>query len=170
VGVNWALILGFTNLALLALAGILLWYQIRSSHEWNRRKAAHDFLGEIILGKFVEIRRKLEEKIDPYDLNQTYATKKGDLSTEDTLLLRELLNYLEELCLAIKHGIIDEDIAYESVPVLLCTYWRWAEAYVHAERRHSPLIWIEVENVVKRWKQRMEKDRCNLVKPGKGRL
>lgn len=170
MNINWQVILGFINLVLIVGTGSLLWYQIRSNHEWNRRKATNDLFTETILGSVANIRHELEKKINPYDKSQTYDTMKDKLTPEDIQLLRDLLNYLEQMCLAIKHGIIDEDIAFDCAENLIPAYWRWAEPFIKTWRIHSPRVWIEIENQVNLWKKQEEKLITKIITPGKGHL
>jgi len=165
-----AVTLGVTGGFLFYQARLIL-YQIRSTHDWNRRKATHDVLTEIILGSFVGIRRTLEKKIDPYDKSQDYEKKAQELTTDDIQLLGDLLNYLEQMCLAIKHGIIDDDIAFDCASGLLVAYWRWAKPYIDSERVYSPRMWIEIQDRAGIWAEREAKDiSSRLVKPGKPAL
>jgi len=58
-----ALVLSALNTAGVAAGAILLYRQIRSQHEWNRRKAAYDLVFRITQD-LRPLRRHLESKID----------------------------------------------------------------------------------------------------------
>lgn len=158
------------NIVILAGTGVLLWYQIRSNHEWERRKTTNDVLMDMMAGRFTQLRRNIELKIDPYDVGQSYTTKKAELTAADEQTLTDLLNYLEQVCVAIKHGILDEDISFEMLQPMVGAYWRWAEPYVLSQRIYSPRIWLEIQEAESQWREREKKTRDGLRLPRKPRL
>lgn len=138
----------------------LLKLQIESTYKWNLRKNTHDYLNDAILGSLVMLRRKLEAKgIDPFDQNQVYNGQQ--LSALETLLVRDILNYMEQMSLAIDYQIIDELAAYDCARGVVLEYWRWAKPYV--EERRKALIdqnraeianaaWKSIEKLAAKWK------------------
>jgi hypothetical protein len=158
---DWPTILGAANVAAIVVSVALIWLQIRKTQEWNRRKATHDFVTRVIFGSVAKIRSVLEQKINPYDEEQDYATMQQNLTEEEVRLLRDLLNYLEIMCLGIKHGILDNTIAYDCACVVLRIYCRWAQPYIDSAQDdiRFPFNWIEMEHRNRRWTKRLEQDR-----------
>jgi hypothetical protein len=165
LGEKWDLILHTIELLILLGSVFFLWRQISSSHEWNRRKTTHDMLSGLLNSRFTTIRRDLEKKIDPYDASETYSTKKAELTPEDKNSLKDILNYLEEMCAGIKHDIIDDAIAYDCCSGILRNYARWAKPFIQERRALHSLIWIEIEDRAKKWDDRYES--LSLIRPGK---
>src|SRR3989338_6689152 len=156
-----ALYVSILTLLIMALGNLLQWREIRAEQEWNRRNAAQKFLFDVMLGRFWELRKTLENRISIYDESQTYATKSGIMSAEDKMTLNAILNYLEVLCLCIKNHVIDEDIAFDSLHGLLFAYLRWAGPYIKDKRNIDKRMWIEIDPVAEKWKKR----RAGIEKP-----
>src|SRR5687768_10999662 len=102
-------IISSIGVILVAVSGILLWYQIRSNHEWARRKATHDLLMDVVSGNFRQMRRRVDEKVDPYEPKETYSamTSSGEFTELDTRNLIDVLNYLETVAISVKHDVLD---------------------------------------------------------------
>jgi hypothetical protein len=166
--------IGLASIAVVAISALLLYLQIRRSHEWNRRRAAHDLIFDSNIGRFRELRNKLEDRIKIHDTNTTYTTDKGKLNDADTLVLESILNYLENVCLAVKNHVVDEDIAYECLVAILVSYRRWADPYIRSVRGIEALFYIDIDSVAERWDKRKEdaeaQMRAQAVAPGKMRL
>jgi hypothetical protein len=91
----------------------LVYVQMRKTHEWNRRKASHDTLTEIVTGSVAECRRIIRVNFGvKFGPAETYSDTEVRLSEEDRLVLhhntRQLLNYLEVLCVGMKNNVLDE--------------------------------------------------------------
>ena len=163
-------IVGVLNLVVITITAYLIYRQNKASQEWNRRHTAHDLIFEASLGRFRSLRDRLEQKIDIYDPGQTYTTVKDKLDAEDHIFLDAALNFFENVCLAIKDNVLDEDILYESFGGILCAYTRWASPYIHAQRSISPTLWIEFDPFIERWATRDKQAVARLVEPGKSKL
>jgi len=177
----WTQMVNTITLVVLAITGALMWYQIRSNHDWNRRKETAERLSFIILGPFVELRRRLEQKADVYDPHADYSTVQ--LTPDEQRLLRDLLNYLEQLCIDIKNNLIDDDLAFDSASLVVIGYWRWARPYVAEVRKKigTEEVLENLEETAARWDAREqanrerrelleEEKRRKRIMPGKGRL
>jgi hypothetical protein len=166
---------------LVGLVSILLIYlQMRKTHEWNRRKASHDTLSEFVTGHVAETRRTLV--VDFGIDTGTYQTYKDvEAKLPDDATRRKIryytvqhLNYLEVLCVGMKNNVLDESICYDYAKNPVTGFWRWAEPLVKARRQATGdmTLWIEVENYSKRWLKRNEHEREQTIErlrvPGKG--
>ena len=172
-GFDWVvLILGVANLLVVAIAAGLLWKEIHSNHEWNRRRAAHDLIFESTVGKFRTNLDRLSAKIgeNVYDPKSTSATIDPGLTPEEYRCLDATLNYLENMCLAVKNNVVDEDIAFGCLGSILVSYWRWADPYVTECRKTDSLFWIEIDPYAKTWGLRAQAMRNPVVEEGKDKL
>lgn len=148
------------------------------AHEWNRRKSAHDLVFEASLGRFANLRREVERKINIYDLSQTHSTIKAQLDAADQLNIDAALNFLENVCLAIKNNVVDEMIVYDSLGDILVAYVRWAAPYIKQNRQDiSEELWREIDPWAKKWamlaqerRTALEDARAKTLTQGRGRL
>lgn len=167
---SFILVLNVVSVTILALSALLVYLQIRKAHEWNRRKAAHDLIFEASLGRFRKIRDHLEQKIDIYDEAQTYDTLSSELDKQDHIFLDAALNFFDNLCLAIKNNVVDESIVYDSISNILVAYARWASPWIKQNRAICPLMWIEMDPYVEKWKQRDKETATRMIRPGASKL
>lgn len=159
-------------------------YQIRANQQWNRKKASHDFLVNYILEKVTEKRRSLEASgVKVYDSSQTYKTliqsieENPDLTEEKKKInrqnrqkldadLRDLLNYLEHMAVAIiEENILDEPLAFKTAQAIAIGYYRWAEEYIKDMRKSAkaPGAWKNLEDlVVKNWEPKKLKEDAKI--------
>lgn len=157
----------------------LVYIQMRKTHEWNRRKASHDTLSELVTGHVAEFRQIL---IVTFGMEPSTSQRFTDVDTkhpqdEDRRKLRyytaQLLNYLEVLCVGMKNNVLDENICYDYAKHPVTRFWIWAEPFVKARREATgdETLWIEVENFSKSWLEREERERsqhrARLRVPGK---
>lgn len=164
-----AVIIDLVTLLVLIASAWLLLAQIRSDQEWNRRKAANDLLFQAT-HEFRSLRRGLEERINIYDPSQSYLSAGTSLTAEDHRALDAVLNFLETVCVAVKNGVVDEDLVYSVFGGILCRYWGWSAHYVRLERGKNELLWVEIDPFAKRWQARTDARLELRVEPGKPRL
>jgi hypothetical protein len=160
------LVLSVVGFLVAVISIILVYIQMRKTHEWNRRKASHDTLGALVTGDVAEFRRTLSVVFGAdAGGSQTYADIAAALTEENRRVLlyntTQLLNYLEVLCIGMKNHVLDEDICYDNVLFIITRYWRWAKPLVEETRKANgtQTIWIEVENYARRWSEREEQER-----------
>jgi hypothetical protein len=130
---------------------------------WNRRHAAYDTLREVNAGKFAdlltEIRKKYEWDISRH--RQTFsqttdalsdATLKDDLSGDLVALLR----IVESICVAIRHGILDEKLCRTFFNLMIQTIFFNSEDFIQLERerRNERRIFVNLEYFAKRWRSK----------------
>ncbi len=149
------------------VAAYRIYVEYRKNHEWNRRKAAHDLLFDASAGKFRDVRDKLESKIAIHDPAETYATSKGRLSVEDHLYLDTALNYLENVCLAVKNGVADEAIIFESLAAVILAYHRWAHPYIRQCRSLHQCIWVELDPYANKWSKQLTERTQRVIGDGR---
>jgi Domain of unknown function (DUF4760) len=157
---------------------ILVYIQMRKTHEWNRRKASHDTLSEVVTGSIAECRRILSVTFGTeIGTSETYSDVEARVNEEDRLILRhntrQILNYLEVLCVGMKNNVLDEDICYDYLMLPITRFWTWAKPFIKEERKidSTDVLWIEVENYAKRWSRREEEEKEQYLErlrvPGK---
>ena len=152
-------VLGIANLIVLGVSAGFIYKEIKSNHDWNRRRTAHDLIFETCVGRFHVLRNQLALRIEHklYDPDETSATLSPELTSQEYRVLEALLNYLENVCLAVKNNVVDEDIAYECLGAIMVGYRRWAAPYVRKCREIDRLFWIQIDPVAKRWNDRRQK-------------
>jgi hypothetical protein len=161
------LVLSVVGFVVAVISIILVYKQMRKTHEWNRRKASHDTLGELWTGSVAESRRTLYIVFGmESDTNQTFTDVEANLSDDverRTLKYHtlQLMNYLEVVCVGMKNHVLDEDICYDNAVFLITRFWKWAEPLIDARRKPSgdDLLWIEVQNYAKSWLSREKRER-----------
>lgn len=166
-----ALLFSAVSTLVVAAGAFLAYRQIKSAHDWNRRKAAYDLLFQSFMGEFKNLRHRFESKVDIYDNDRTIDDFAPYLSSEDYMMLDSILNFMDALCLASKNHVMDAEMIYSSMAGLVCTYRRWAEPYILRERaRISPLLWIEIDPFAREWGKRIQETTDKLIDPGKSPL
>lgn len=131
---------------------------IRSAREIARKKAAIDFLttsqtNELIKDAFyliVDLHRSHEQEIDKY----AYVKDDADhLKTRDNILY--LLNNMENMSVAIKEGIYDEQTIKESRYTGVVRTWRMTRRFIYKMREQLELdtLYMEFEGLAERWQE-----------------
>lgn len=166
-----AVVISALNLIAVVVGLYIVVRELASTHDWNRRRCTHDLLSELLKGRFATIRREIEKKIDPFNTSQTYSTVRALLDEDDRAKLKDLLNSLEEMCLSIKHGIVDDDIAYECCASILIHYDRWAGPYrAEITTAATPNVWIELGARAAEWAKKRDGEQSARVRPGLPKL
>ena len=145
------LIVAIVNLIVLSIMAVLAVLQIRKTQEWNRRRATLDLLTEWDVGRMRELRDRLEAKVDIYNPQSDYESKKGDLDKEDDMALDGILNALDNVGLAVRHKVLNERMAYECLSGIVAAYWRWARPYINQNKQIDIRLWDELDPLVARW-------------------
>lgn len=158
------------NSAILAATLLATEIGVFFAYKWNRKKSAFD------LYKFSDIRDELELSISLYDIESDYLSyrrklkKTNNNSFNDSLkrtrtLTRNVLNTFELIATGIKHGVIDEEMAFDQLRFVMFAYWRWSCPYILLSRMlsvdsaekikyDSTYIFSEFENLIYRWQRR----------------
>ena len=177
-----SLIVGSCNMIIIAITALILRRQVKSNHEWNRRKATQETLEKLVIGEFPILRNKLEVgygcKI--WDKNESYsgsvASKSEEEKREFDALLAQILNIFETIGINIKNNVVDEDICYDYLGWLHTEYHRWSKDFIEERRSRAgdPRILINFTNGAEIWRKRMEEERKDIGRkislPGGERL
>ncbi|MBU4446277.1 DUF4760 domain-containing protein [bacterium] len=172
------LIISGMTLVVIAISTSLLYYQIKSFHEWNRRKETNDFLANIGYGKLAEVRERLRIYVNPYTPDQNYATVIQSLPEKEALKLRSdvltLLNSFEQVALGIKSNILDEQISYDCLGTMITCFVRWAEPLVNELQSQESRLLLDTSNLAKAWQEKLNLERdaikAKLIREGKDPL
>ena len=111
--------------------------QVSKEHDWNRRKAVIELSLDYSSIERMAARRRLEEVADWYDPAQDYSSLTAQQQRDVAPDLKQLLNYLEGIAVAIKHNVYDRDIAYEFLGAHVPAVYRWSKPWIHAMRVHA---------------------------------
>ena len=142
--------------------------QVNKEHDWNRRKAVIELSLDYSSIERMAARRRLEEVADWYDPAQDYTTLSEQQQRDIAPDLKQLLNYLEGIAVAIKHNVYDRDIAYEFLGAHVPAVYRWSRPWIQAMRRHAgdDSILEAVETLSGQWIARNEHLAQELATPG----
>jgi len=177
-----SLIISSLGTLIIGITAITLWWQIKSNHEWNRRKATQEALDKLVIGEFPELRKKLEVdlKCSIWNKDEDYGTLTHSISEQerrdfDSYLVR-ILNVFEMVGINIKNNVVDEEICYDYLGWLYTEYHRWSGPFIEERRKRAgdPRVLINFTNYAEIWKERMEKERKDIREeisiPGKRKL
>jgi hypothetical protein len=169
------LIISGMTLVVIAISASLLYYQIKSFHEWNRRKETNDFLANIGYGKLADVRERLRMHADFYASDQNYATVMQSLPEEEKQKFRSdvitLLNSFEQVALGIKSNILDEQISYDCLGTLIAYVVRWAEPLINELQSQEGRLLLDTSKLAKAWQNKLDSERntikAKLIREGK---
>ena len=162
----FSLLVSSIGTILVGVSAILLWRQIRETHDWNRRKTSQEILGSLTLGEFPALREKVEIEFDCqiWNRQETYATKSAGLTDQDKQRLAyaviRVLNALETISIHMKNHIVDEDICYDYLGWILIQYVRWSGPLIDDRRRKAGdlRIYKVVSDFAEKWEQRFNRE------------
>lgn len=142
------------------LAAFLIYFQIRSFEEWNRRQIGHQILNEFVSGTIENTLETLETKFgwDVLHDARTYrevvtVLPAGTEVHELDRLLRRLLRRFEAICISVDHKIVNEATCRDYIFSLLTTIYAASRDFIEKERarRNEPKIFEFVESYAKKW-------------------
>ena len=130
--------------------------QVSKEHDWNRRKAVVELSLDYSSPERVRVRQRLEEFADWYDAAQSFNTLSEEQQRSFVPELKQMLNYLEGIAVAIKHNVYDRDIAYEFLGAHLPAVYRWSKPWIDTmrERAGDPSIFEALETLARQWELR----------------
>jgi len=142
--------------------------QVSKEHDWNRRKAVIELSLDYSSIERMAARRRLEEVADWYDPAQDYSSLTAQQQVDIGPDLKQLLNYLEGIAVAIKHNVYDRDIAYEFLGAHVPAVYRWSRPWILAMRAHAgdDSILEAIETLSGQWIARNEHLAQELATPG----
>lgn len=159
--------------ALLVLKQIsLVRKQIKDTYEWNVRKTSQETLRDLISGEFPNWRDTIELEFGCRipDPQENYESKIVNLEPEKIkkldFVLGRLLNMLEVVCINIKNNVVDEDIIYDYLGVILIEYKRWSEPFIKEISNGDPRFLGSVKDYAKKWSTRFEEDQEKMAESG----
>lgn len=129
------------------------------THEWNRRKAAHDGLNDFIAlaagNKLINEAFSFMESNDPIPLAQVQM-KCGEVG-ELRAAIHRLLNTYEAIATSVYHGVYDEAIIKEAMEyVMPLTIFQFSEYIEHRRNHGSREMWRVAERLCRKWKEEQE--------------
>lgn len=142
--------------------------QVSKEHDWNRRKAVVELSLDYSSIERMAARRRLEQVADWYDPGQDYASLSQEQQRDLAPDLKQLLNYLEGIAVAIKHNVYDRDIAYEFLGAHVPAVYRWSKPWIDAMRVHAgdESILEAMETLSLQWVARNASLAQELATPG----
>ncbi|MFW2235950.1 DUF4760 domain-containing protein [Aliarcobacter butzleri] len=153
------------------LGVILAFYQLKATHEWNRRNAAL-IEAEKNKGNMITAIRELDasslpftEKAGSYSLEEIHNVLCGNNNhsqnppiTDDGKKIKQnifaILNYYEFLAIGVSNGIFDEEVIKSLWKGgMKKTYIIYSEYIKHLREKHlkNPKLAINFENLINSW-------------------
>ena len=162
VGQTTISLAGFT-IAIIQLNRV--YRQAKANYEWNRQARSLDFLKDYEKLYEAQVELKRLDKDLPTEEAKREAIKSD---TKYRLPYFRMMDYFENLACAIKHGMCEEDIVYDSLRGVLCGFWS-SSGHIHRDtvKADHPKGYELYEDLATRWKSRYEdelRDRAELVK------
>lgn len=135
----------------------LLRRQHQDNHDWNRRLAAQQTIGE-----YREIQSMVEavsEHFDYHDRTEGIPLEDFQKKFKETpglqSRLHSVINYFEGLARGVRQGIYDEEVVRVSFKGHMMRVHESFKYYIEGRRRklHNPKIWVELEEVADAWRK-----------------
>jgi hypothetical protein len=157
--IRWApvvqAVIGFLGLCSLGL----VWWQIRRTNYWNRLNFLNNF---IMSSGSIELERKVlsSTKALGIDLNTGPLTEAEvdkiwrTESDEAYYAIKEYLNAMETLCVGIRIGAADQELAYALLRVRIMSAHGLMEPFIKRMQEKNSEIYIELETVVRDFRKR----------------
>ena len=137
-----------------ATSAFLAYRSLRSTHEWNRRKAAQD--AALLFNQRVQGRDVLDEQLNYVSssepigietLHQKFAAVAGLKPA-----IHSLLNYFEMLARGVHQSIYDETVIRVAWKGAMTRAMERFGPYIKERRTASPAAWRELEGLVSKWR------------------
>ena len=147
---------------IVSLAGVgglvLLWYQIKSTHLWNKANSQHQLLSNLPTREDEAFVWNLLEPLakDEWGSVTEESAKEIYSSIDSWVRVKAFLNCFEQLCAAINAKTIDENYAYSVHSARITDIYYKFKNYIHYIRTVSDddEIYIEMQKVASRWHER----------------
>lgn len=142
----------------------LVYVQMRKQHKWNRRKVSQDLLFELAVGHLRSLRGKLEEEFDVNYSNprETYQSVYDRLEEEERReaferRVKHLFNYFEVIAVGVENGIIDDEICFDTLDLVLTEYFRWGKNHINDQRGEGQRrLWAYFQDLAEKWRPRRQ--------------
>jgi hypothetical protein len=144
---------GLRNFAI--LIGVLVaMVSIATARSLARKKQAADLLFQSRSIKELQLAAQCIEKHHNANDSNMRALANGSAQTEESALIRSLLNHFELISVGIQSGIYDERMIKESWCTIVTRTYDQALPFIQAtrERDNKQTLYQEFELLAKRWK------------------
>jgi Domain of unknown function (DUF4760) len=165
--------IGVIASAILVLKQIaLMRKQMQATYDWNVRKTSQEALRDLISGEFPNWRDKIELEFGCRipDPKENYESKTADLPPEQikelNFILGRVLNMLEVVSINIKNNVVDEDIIYDYLGVILIEYRRWSEPFIMEISNGDARYLGSLKQYAEKWSIRFEKEQRQMAESG----
>jgi hypothetical protein len=131
----------------------------------NRGNINETHLIRDILNFFNLICNDQVKKVENDRVNNNYqGNDQGNINK--THLIRDILNVFDLICTGINHGVIDEQMAFDQLHIIMFTYWEWSKPYIllarmlsvrstKPEEYEKHKVYSDFENQVYKWKEEL---------------
>ncbi|WP_299871700.1 DUF4760 domain-containing protein [uncultured Cocleimonas sp.] len=137
---------------------VLLWYQIRLTHQWNKANSQHALLSNL---PDEDHEKRFWKIIEDLDVEENGALTKESAdkiysNSDHWVCVKQFLNKFEQLCAAVNAQTIDDNYAYSVHSARITdTYHKFKNYIIYSrEKAEDDEIYIELEVVASRWHER----------------
>lgn len=177
------LIIGILNLLVIIFSVWLIWKTLKTTHDWNRRKATQEILDKFIIGEIPDLNSKIkidfgcsisDEKNSYSNFILTIKDPKTKLKYDDTLV--RILNIFEVISIDMKNNVIEEDICYDYLAWFITAYYRFSKEYIDIKKTEAkdPRVLKNFADCASKWdvkwRSELEKSHNSLTIEGKSKL
>lgn len=152
----------FMGFILVAVGLGLTYWQLRATHDWNRRKAAQD--ATLMLRQRVSERqlRLLSEHFVNVTERGTISLAKIQKSCSNKEVrsaLHAYLNFYEALSRGVRQAVYDETLIRVTYEQTMCRiYRRYREYIIHRQQTGSPNAWMQFCTLMESWEKERHAD------------
>jgi Domain of unknown function (DUF4760) len=157
----------FAGISILAV-----FYQIRETLKWNKKKCAEEALTRFSSGDFFE-------RIENIKKEYHWAILKEDKKYEEAVtglndkeigkldsILTDIYRNLETICIKIDHDVIDEEVCFDYMFSVLTNFYLKCDAFVKkmSNERNEPHLYEHVEIYGRKWTHRCKSKKYHVHK------
>lgn len=144
---------------LLAASVLLIFWQIRQTHKWNKKKSAEEALTRLLTGSFM---RNIDEIETEYGWSlltgdKEYESVRNSLNDEQKTgldnRLTDIFRQLETTTIKIEHKILDEKLCFDYLFSMLTNIVQKSGVFIEMQRsrRKEPRLYEHAERFAKQW-------------------
>ncbi|HSS19812.1 MAG TPA: DUF4760 domain-containing protein [Pyrinomonadaceae bacterium] len=129
---------------------------LRTRLDRDRQESTFRILDQIEKVEFVEVRNFLEKEVEDHEnLSPADLYKKISQNKDLDNAITVVLNIFEKIAIGVRHDVLDEDILYEDLVLVVTKNYSALRGYLEQLRkiRNSPLYYCEFEKLATFWQK-----------------
>jgi len=151
---------------------ILVYFQIRITLRYNKRKSAVEFMYNNVQNNLypqikdlktqvaVLLVKQLDEEFNLWNTPLLEILNKKNINDDDKAKIRvsviDILNFYERMSIAILKDTFDEDICYDDTGYILLKFYDWSESFIDTlqSKYKEERLFINFQNIADSWRKR----------------